>query len=116
MNLDLRKGWSSGSGDRALTNGLMHGGNETGACEPLKISAWECGNDNGADLWSGFDLWAVGLHPGFCKVEGGVWIDGFEVLGVSEAQPAGGLLLEDETVQKVTQTVRILMVLTGKCL
>ncbi len=114
VNVDLREndmdgegeGCSSGTGGLALAKGTS-GGNEAGECEDSGISVRECGNE-GQDKScggprSGFDLWTLGEQFGFCDVEVGVLINAFEVLGVSTAGHADGLLLEDDAVKKITQ-------------
>lgn len=105
-------------GGLVLATGETSGGNETGECEDLGISVWECA-DKGEDKIcidprSGFDLWTLGRQLGFCDVEVGVLIDVFEVLGVSAVGNADGLLLEDDAVQKIRQTtMRILVAFAG---
>lgn len=42
---------------------------------------------------------------GACDVGVGVLIDVFEVLGESEVGHADGLILDDDAVQKITQTI-----------
>lgn len=128
VNVDLREKGMDGEGERwtfgisglALAKGETSGSNETGECEDLVISLWECGNEgedkSRGEPQLGFDLWTAGEQLGLCDVEVGVLIDVFEVLGVSAVGHTDGLLLEDDAVKKIIQiTIRILIAFADMC-